>query len=221
MPPTSIAANDPYFRNILFNNWSGQPEGLTYQRAISALENYGHVAEVTLIGKKLLDAITFTKKITQQFDPFTAEQNGADGYGPTILSVLEYYSRRYGVYPKNDTIHFNGLPAAKAHAYTQKIDNGCYKLVQKNGQLTGFCNSREISRSTAGVKVMTDKAGNCLALAGIDTLVQTVYLTIKGKRYSGQVKPNGWYGFAKGKIKLLKQVPFNYPYQDVDKRSEF
>ena len=36
-----------------------------------------------------------------------------------------------------------------------------------------------------------------------------------------QVKPNGWYGFAKGRIKLWKQVPFNYPYKDVAKRSKF
>ena len=218
MPLPSIAANDPYFRNISFNNWSGQPEGLTYQRAINALENYSHVAEITLIGKKLLNAITHSKKFTQQFDPFTGEQNGADGYGPTILSVLEYYSRLYGVYPKNDTIHFNGLPAAKEYAYTQRLDNGSYKLVQKNGQLTGYYNNREIFRSTAGVKVMTDKAGNCLELAGIDTLEHTVRLTIKGKHYSGQVKPNGWYGFANGKIKLLRQVPFNYPHQRVDKK---
>ena len=65
---------------------------------------------------------------------------------------------------------------------------------------------------------MTDKAGKCFALAGIDTLEHTVRLTIKGKHYSGQVKPNGWYGFANGKIKLLRQVPFNYPHQRVDKK---
>ena len=134
MALTSIAANDPYFRNISFNNWSGQPEGLTYQRAINALENYGHVAEVTLIGKKLLNAIGKSKKFTQQFDPFTAEQNGADGYGPTILSVLEYYSRMYGVYPKNDTIHFNGLPATKEYAYTQKLITTIINWYKKTGR---------------------------------------------------------------------------------------
>jgi hypothetical protein len=64
---------------------------------------------------------------------------------------------------------------------------------------------------------MTDKAGNCLALAAIDTLVHTVHLTTKGKHYSGEIKPNGWYGFAKGKIKLLRQVPFDYTFQNVDK----
>ena len=36
-----MAANDPLFRNVTTNNWSGQAEALTYQRAIRALENYG------------------------------------------------------------------------------------------------------------------------------------------------------------------------------------
>ncbi|MBQ8136906.1 MAG: hypothetical protein IJ174_05670, partial [Clostridia bacterium] len=36
-PLPSVAANDPAFRNAPENNWSGQPEGLTYQRAILAL----------------------------------------------------------------------------------------------------------------------------------------------------------------------------------------
>jgi Trehalase len=54
MPLTSIAANDSFFRSVKNNNWSGQPQGLTYQRSIRALENYGHYAEVCLIGHKLL-----------------------------------------------------------------------------------------------------------------------------------------------------------------------
>lgn len=40
------AASDARFQNLKGNNWSGPPEGLTFQRAIRALENYGHHAEV-------------------------------------------------------------------------------------------------------------------------------------------------------------------------------
>lgn len=46
--------------------------GLTYQRAIIALERYGYEPLVTKLGRKLLDAIIRGGYVfTQQFDPFT------------------------------------------------------------------------------------------------------------------------------------------------------
>ena len=56
-PLPSVAVNDPAFRNAPENNWSGQPEGLTYQRAILALERYGYDRIVTVLGEKLMDAV--------------------------------------------------------------------------------------------------------------------------------------------------------------------
>ena len=50
MPLPCVAANDPLFRNAPENNWSGQCEGLTYQRAIIALERYGYEPLVTKLG---------------------------------------------------------------------------------------------------------------------------------------------------------------------------
>ncbi len=214
MPLPSIAANDPYFRNISFNNWSGQPEGLTYQRAIGALENYGHLAEITLIGKKLLNKISESKIFTQQFDPFTGAQNGKDGYGPTILSVLEYYARMYGVYPKNDTIHFNGLSADQPYTYTQQLDKNSYKLVQENGLITGYLNGVVLFKSTAGIKLMTDRRGKILGIVGIDTNAKTIKIEVNKKIYKGMIQPNGAYKIGREKIELIKQVPFNYPYQN-------
>jgi len=67
----SIAIHEPLYRSGP-NDWSGQPEGLTYQRAIRALDNYGHFAEVTLLGRKLIDAINRGgDHFPQQFDPTT------------------------------------------------------------------------------------------------------------------------------------------------------
>ena len=56
MPLPSIAVSDPLFRNTAGNDWSGQPEALTFQRAIRALENYRHFGELTLLGKKYLSS---------------------------------------------------------------------------------------------------------------------------------------------------------------------
>lgn len=52
LPLPSIAVNEPLFRNASGNNCSGQPQGLTYQRAFAAVENYGYHAKVTLLGGK-------------------------------------------------------------------------------------------------------------------------------------------------------------------------
>jgi hypothetical protein len=212
MPLPSIAANDPYFRNFSNNNWSGQPEGLTYQRAIKALENYGHYAEVTLIGNKLLGKIAKSRMFSQQFDPFTSLQNGMDGYGPTILAVLEYYSRMYGVYAENDIIHFNGLPSEQTYSYTQKLNENYYKLVQENMQIKAYLNEREIFRGTAGIKVMTDKSGIPLYIAGIDTVARSVKFETDEKSYHIRIEPNELYQVKNGKIKLVNKVPFNYPF---------
>ena len=56
LPLPSIAIHEPLYRNIPNNDWSGQPQGLTYQRAIQALENYSHYAEVSLLGEKSLES---------------------------------------------------------------------------------------------------------------------------------------------------------------------
>ncbi|MCY2930632.1 MAG: hypothetical protein NTV86_14265 [Planctomycetota bacterium] len=97
VPLPSIAVNDPLFRNDPGNNWSGQPEGLTYQRAIRALENYGHYAELGLLADKLFKVVGTKCQFSQQFDPFSGQlcPPGQDNYGPTMIAVLEYISKRY------------------------------------------------------------------------------------------------------------------------------
>ena len=48
-PLPSIAISDPRFKNDGGNDWSGQPEGLTFQRAIRGLENYGREPDSHLL----------------------------------------------------------------------------------------------------------------------------------------------------------------------------
>lgn len=73
MPLPSVAANDPLFRNVTTNNWSGQAEALTYQRAIRALENYDMYELIPQLGQKLMQAIGPQCRFVQQYDPFTGE----------------------------------------------------------------------------------------------------------------------------------------------------
>ena len=78
-PLPSVAVNDPAFRNAVENNWSGQSEGLTYQRAILALERYGYHKLVPVLGRKLFRTLLDGGLLfVQQFDPFTGAPSIVD-----------------------------------------------------------------------------------------------------------------------------------------------
>ena len=105
-----MAVCDPMFRNVTTNNWSGQAEALTYQRAIRALENYGYDWLVPILGRKLFEAIGPECVFVQQYDPFTMApskvclEGEQDAYGPAMLSVLEYAARIYGIHMEGEQI---------------------------------------------------------------------------------------------------------------------
>jgi len=133
VPLPSIAANDPLFCNIADNNWSGQPQGLTWQRAIRALENYGRYAELTMLGRIYLKVLKTAGVLTQQFDPFDAanpakDNKGRDGYGPTVLGFMEYVARFFGVYLERDHVYWSGLADSGAVEYTQQFGDKTFAL---------------------------------------------------------------------------------------------
>jgi hypothetical protein len=184
MPLPSIAVNDTVFRNHSENDWSGQPEGLTYQRTIRALENYGYYSEMTLFGEKLLNNVGKRNTFPQQFDPFTGEFSEADSrkdYGPTALGVLEYISRFYGVHIQFDEIFWGALGRNEHEiSYTQHWDGDVFSVQKKNGYTTGSINGKEIFSVSNGVRVVTDWQGNVKKIINItDRSIEIEYLTGK------------------------------------------
>jgi hypothetical protein len=218
MPLPSIAANDPLFRNGRNNDWSGQPQGLTYQRAIRALENYGHYAEVTLIGETFLHTVGKTCRFRSQWDPFTAEPDDVPNvradYGPTILAVLEYISRANGIHIDREQVLWSGLPRGQHTLdYTQRWGDKTYALHIANGQMTGSLNGRELFRSTVGVRVVTDVAGNVQQVIGIAPQPQYATLHIGSQAHGLKVAPNAvWAIGAAGEPSVAQKAPFDYPY---------
>ena len=193
-PLPSIAANDPLFRNDAENDWSGQPEGLTYQRAIRALENYGHYSLVTRLGEKLIAAVEAGgNRFTQQFDPFTGRPSSPhqDGYGPTILAVLEYLSRMHGVHADlaAGQVWWSACDAQE-FTYTQRWGGHEWSLSSTNGQLTARLNGRELFRCTAGVRVATDLDGRVTSVIGITTSSNTAVLQTGATRQTLTVAPD-------------------------------
>lgn len=217
-PLPSIAFNEPLYSNAQKNNWSGQPQGLTYQRAIRALENYGHYAEVSLIGDKffkvlLLNGGTFFS----QFDPVTGIAAGLtpDGYGPTILAALEYISRMHGVHldVANDRVWWSALADGKDFTYTQRWGERNWTLACEKGQFTARCNDREVFSCTAGVRVVTDMEGNVREVVGIESAPQSVVLRAGSNRYEFTMTPNQVRQIDGRKVKVLRAAPFDYPFR--------
>ena len=182
-PLPSVAACDPAFRNAPENNWSGQPEGLTYQRAILALENYGYHRLVTRLGEKLLHAIGENGcRFTQQFDPFTGKpslvhavthQPAAEGepiqdaYGPTLLAALEYIAHRWGIHPHLGQVWFS-LGSGQPYEYEAVFYEHRYAIRSTGQKAKVLVDGRCVLESPCGLRVITDRRGNIMQTIPIE-----------------------------------------------------
>lgn len=164
MPLPSVAVNDPLFRNVTTNNWSGQAEALTYQRAIRALENYEYDNLIPMLGKKLFEAIGEDCIFVQQYDPFTMKpslvslEGEQDAYGPAMLSVMEYISRMYGIHIEQEEIYWGCLAGTECE-YEQEWGENNYIIKNTGKQVTAYINGKEIFCVNAGRKIVTDLSG--------------------------------------------------------------
>ena len=172
MPLPSVSVSDPLFRNVSTNDWSGQCESLTYQRAIRALENYGRYELIPQLGQKLFAAIGDSCRFVQQFDPFTMEpslialEGEQDCYGPAMLSVMEYASRMYGVHLVRDQLVWGtsslGVEegsVVEESDYQQIFGNHCFRLHLAGNQAAAYIDGREIFTSGRDLRVVTDLEG--------------------------------------------------------------
>lgn len=169
MPLPSVAANDPLFRNVSTNNWSGQVEALTYQRAIRALENYGYDGLIPLLGEKLFEAAGDGCMFVQQYDPFTGVPSvdplasNQDAYGPAMLSVLEYTARMYGVHMEGERLYWGCAPESEC-VYEQQWGEMLFRAETTEQGVTAYINGQKKFVVTPGRKVITDLSGRILAV---------------------------------------------------------
>lgn len=164
MPLPSVSVSDPLYRNDNVNNWSGQAQALTYQRAITALENYGYYDLIPKLGRKLFEAIGEDCIFVQQYDPFTMKPSlqGVDGnqdaYGPAMLAVLEYISRMYGAVILRDRIIWSSVKENTGY-YEQHLNGHVYKIEHIKEKAYAFIDDREICCFNRGVRLETDLEG--------------------------------------------------------------
>lgn len=171
MPLPSVAVNDPLFRNVTTNNWSGQAEALTYQRAIRALENYGYEWIIPLLGRKLFEAIGDKCVFVQQYDPFTGVPSSVslegeqDAYGPAMLSVLEYTSRMYGVHMEKEQLYW-GTMGGYESSYEQIWGDRVFRIENHKNGAVGYVDGRKVFEAGPNLRIVTDLQGNLLKVDG-------------------------------------------------------
>ncbi|HEY3333048.1 MAG TPA: hypothetical protein VGK19_23650 [Capsulimonadaceae bacterium] len=207
VPLPSIAVNDPLFMNIPDNNWGGQVQGLTFQRLVRAMENYGRYAELTFIGRKILAALKAANLLTQQFDPFDAvnpakDNKGREGYGPTVLAFMDYVARFYGIHIERDTVMWTGLTDAGSVEYTQVFGDETYTLRNDGSTITASVNDAPVFKCSCGVRVHTDMAGAVTATVGVDTVAHQVTLNMGDIVHKLTVEPNQIWAFSEDKAML-------------------
>ena len=228
-PLPSIAANDPRFKDPDegSNNWSGPPEGLTFQRTIRALEQYGHNAELVLIGTRqkaaLYNSMTFPQ-FPQQIDPFTSiPSTHGDCYGPMLLSMLEYTALTTGIAVRPEAsallwsnVQTDATAAAHTFSFAQQLGASSFNLTGSvGGEFVGSRNGAELFKCSGGTRVVTDAdSGAVTRVIGIDSVPVVVRLELPGavKALVFTVGPNEEWDVAGSKPILVRRVPFVEPF---------
>ena len=169
LPLPSVAADDPLYLDDPDNNWSGQVQALTYQRAIRALERYGYIHLIPMLGNKLFEAIGRDCAFVQQFDPHTGlpSWNKADNprpsYGPAMLSAMEYCKCMYGVRITGHKICW-GAAVGRNTSYRLIHDDREYLIENVGDTAVGKIDGREVFRVKRDNRIKTDMKGNVLGV---------------------------------------------------------
>ena len=216
-PIPSTAINDPTFHNVdkatEYSTWSGPSQGLTLQRSVRALENYGHYAELGLLGKRLLDRIGRDPgKFPVQFNPLTGDAVANVGsYGPMILATMEYFSLMYGVYVNRERIIWNGLSVGEGEEleYRQIWYDKDYRLLNKGGKVVGYVNGVKRFEVPNGLRVETDYDGKALRAVGLAAQKVTgtlIFGAVCLKDFAAE--PNQAFAVEAGTVRKVKSPPF-------------
>jgi len=213
VPLPSIAANDPLFYlnaevnnlstealakvkqfmagDIDDNSWSGPVGGLSVQRSLDALLGYGHHAEASAIGRRWLANLIREDTFVQQYNPFTGKAApGTEGYGPTVLSALEYLTYLYGVDYVNGKLIWSISAEGADSVYEQELFGRVYTLERHDGCAVLRVDGEPVLTAKSGARIVTDPDGKVECVWGMEAAAQEFWLELDGKRIQGQLKPN-------------------------------
>lgn len=178
MPLPTVSASD---RNFKGNGtaFCPHPRGLTYRRAINALENYGQYSLLSRVGGRLLSAVDQTGVFSERYDTFSAEPLGKPEHMATASAVLETIAEFFGIRPRLDRMIWGALGHRDSFASDYRFTWGCdaYHLACESSTTIGSINGEPLFTVTNGVRVTTDLHGNEPQVANItDGTIDCVFV---------------------------------------------
>ena len=189
---TSLAMDDPRFdHDHTHNSWGGPVNFLSLIRAPHAFEHHGHVAELTLASMPVLAAVAQWDRFPQCLNPWTGEAGFTEKYSPSILWLLDAVERHFGVLPRPDgEVWFTGMPptrldhgtAAVATAYSRVVDGVRFELAADDASVVVLRDGSDHLAFPRGWRVVTDRAGDVLAVVGMSPKPVTGDLVTAGSR---------------------------------------
>ncbi|WIY53767.1 hypothetical protein O9Z70_04280 [Devosia sp. YIM 151766] len=199
-PLTSIALDDPRFDPTFGqNSWNGPTNFLTLIRAPHAFEHHGHDVELTWLMQPVLSALFAADRFPQTLNPHNGAAGFTEKYSPSILCLLDYVERLSGILPRPDgTIWLTGLlPKPASHryelwetAYSRIVDGANFELLNTAEESAFYRNGACLCRFPAGLRLITDRAGNPLAVEGLTSRPVAGIVELAGNAIEIAVAPN-------------------------------
>jgi hypothetical protein len=160
-----------------------------------------------MLGRKYLKVLKTAGVLTQQFDPFDAENPAKDnkqrdGYGSTILGFMEYVSRFFGIHLEQVQVYWSGLADSGSVEYIQQFGDRTFTLRNDGSVFTGAVNGKGKFTCSCGVRIHTDMEGNPVQIIGIDTVPHVISFKSGKTILSLEVRPNQVWSMEKGKAVL-------------------
>ena len=188
-PLPSVALDDPLFvRPIPRNSWGGASQALTALRAGRWFDFYGRTAEFAFLMERWCEALQNDMTFRQQMDPLNGAFTREDlpDYSPAALVMLDYTWRLAGVREESGTLDWNVRPrhpaAASARFETRTGQGRTAEMIYEEDGADLRLAGRTIARLDGGaVRLVTDKSGVALALAGISERTENVTLRLTGR----------------------------------------
>lgn len=205
-PLTSIALDDPRFDPTFGqNSWNGPTNFLTLIRTPHAFEHHGHDVELSWILQPVLSALFAADRFPQTLNPHNGEAGFTEKYSPSILCLLDYVERLSGILPRPDgQVWLTGLlPKPATHryelwetAYARIVDGVTFELLNTEKESFFYRDGTLAGRFPAGLRLVTDRAGNLVAIKGLTSWTVTGTLEWEGRQFDVAVAPNQTWTFA-------------------------
>jgi hypothetical protein len=171
-PLPSIALDDPTFvRPIPRNSWGGASQALTALRAPRWMEHYGRPADLAHLMQQWVAALLRADDFRQQMDPLTGEfTDGAPGYSPAALVLLDFTWRLAGVRSVDGDLEWNIRPGFAGERASYRLHVTPYLTAELRYEAGGAelrLNDKLLCRANGTARVITTREGKLIGVVGV------------------------------------------------------